>query len=120
MAGRQRGRLRPVVDNDKALSQWADSLSDNMLLCRDIGHQWRPHNARFLDEMSVWERSLRCARCRTERLQLLSARGHVLSNRYEYPDGYQTPRGSGRVDSDMRDELRLASVTNFARKDTAS
>lgn len=49
----------------------------------------------------------------------MSMRGHVVSNRYVYPDGYESPKGTGRLIGDDRDELRMASLTNYLGKGTS-
>ena len=96
-------------------TEWVLDLNDQQLLCRDIGHTWRPFRA-YLTEYG-YERILRCPRCRTERAQSLSPRGHVLEGHYSYPDGYLAPKGVGRMDSDARDLLRLESIGRLIAKE---
>lgn len=107
------GKLR-VVDHDdwEALGdvrEFAASLPASFLQCRELGHLWRPYRAgRHPD--GGFERVLRCSRCRTRREQALSAMGMVLTNKYVYPDGYQTEHGLGRIVGEGRGMLRLESI----------
>lgn len=88
---------------------WASTLDEAHLLCRDLGHQWRPFKASFNLTERVFERTLRCGRCRTERSQALTQVGAVLKNNYDYPDGYLVPN-LGRLAGDSRNMVRLESV----------
>jgi hypothetical protein len=91
------------------LDEWVQDLPERYLLCRDIGHNWRPLTARITDA-HTYTRTMRCTRCHTERHQDLSIYGAILSSGYTYPDGYLAPPNSGRMTSDRRDGLRLESV----------
>lgn len=93
--------------------RWAESLPDDFLLCRDVGHVWKAHTARWISEDGTFERTLRCGRCHALRDQILSASGHPLRHSYRYPEGYLAPRGTGHLDGADRDSLRLVSVTRF-------
>jgi hypothetical protein len=102
--------------SDEALSpqQFAHSLSERQLHCRELGHNWRPLTATYDRKARCYDRRLRCATCRTERVQVLSSRGEVLSNRYDYPKGYL----ASNVDEHpgigaMRATFRLEAVTRF-------
>lgn len=66
----------------------------------------------------VYDRRLRCPSCRTERVQVLSRQGHVVSNRYIYPEGYLAKGIEAGTYS--RDLFRLEAVTRFvaAHEDT--
>lgn len=44
------------------------------------------------------------------RAQQLSRRGEVRANQYDYPAGYQTPDGTGRIAGAARDVLRITGV----------
>lgn len=105
------GTARP-----EQVAEWSHDLSDNYLLCRDLGHTWRPFNARWDPEQDGYIRVLRCSRCKTERSQLLSATGMVDSGSYDYPDGYQAPPGTGRLTGEGRGALRLESVMRLIDK----
>lgn len=100
----------------KAVSAWSETLPDKYLLCRDLGHTWRPYTARIDDEGTGYIRVMRCARCKTEREQALDRRGLVQSGGYHYPDGYQAPAGTGRLAADGRGALRLESTLRLIQK----
>lgn len=91
------------------VAKWSADLPASFLLCRDIGHRWRPQRAKITGEHTYLQ-GLVCSRCRTERTRELSMSGHVLSSSYTHPDGYLAPKGTGRIDTDGRDALRLESV----------
>lgn len=97
------------------LDAWTDELSDRYLLCRDIGHTWRPMRA-GIEQRSYW-RVMRCPRCGTERHQTLSMRGEVVNGHYSYPDGYLTPKGMGALTGEHRSHLRLESVLRLIAKE---
>lgn len=111
-------RRRTPVRSEQALDNiaaWTDDLPDTLILCRDLGHLWRP--ARAWIEDHSYGRVMRCARCKTERHQALTMSGHVVSNRYDYADGYLAPKGIGSFTPDDRDHLRLESVLRLIGKD---
>lgn len=102
--------LRPVEDpgTPVAVDVFASRLSDRALHCRELGHTWRPLAASWDAEARAFDRRLRCSSCRTERRQVLSARGGVLSNRYVYPAGYLATNVEGMTGA--RDLFRLEAV----------
>lgn len=114
MPARRRKPAPDPVDFD--ITAWTEALSDQHLLCRDIGHTWRP--ARAWIEDGTYGRMMRCLRCKTERHQTLTHAGHVLANRYDYPDGYLAPKGHGVMAGEDRDGLRLESVLRLIAKET--
>lgn len=89
------------------VQSWAAGMPEAFLACRDLGHTWRPQSARYDTELNSYARTLRCNRCRTTRSQTLSLSGLIMGNHYEYPDGYQVPAGSGRIDQQGRGVIRL-------------
>lgn len=91
-----------------------EELRTTFLYCRELGHNWKPWRATL--HAGTYERVLRCTRCRTERVQELTASGHLLSNHYRYADGYQS-KGLGRLVGDDRDALRMTSLLRFTEKD---
>lgn len=101
-------RRAPLTEVEE-VGQWADTLPDKFLLCREMRHSWRPRTARWNSSDNLYERVIQCARCHTERHSLLSVSGHVLSSHYVYPEGYQHT-GFGRITGDGLDRLRLASL----------
>ena len=86
-------------------------LSDRLLHCRELGHTWKPLTVRWDKESSAYDRRLRCPSCRTIRIQLLTSTGHVVSNRYDYTDGYLA-KGVD-VGTLHRDMFRLEAITRF-------
>jgi hypothetical protein len=104
--------IEGAADPD-AVAHWSEHLPDNYVTCRDMRHTWRPYTAKPID--GGYERVLRCARCGTRRVQELDMRGHVRRGHYVYPDGYQAPPGTGRMDSDA---LRLESTLRYMTKTT--
>jgi hypothetical protein len=87
---------------------FAARLSDKALHCRELGHTWRPLVARWEPESRSFHRRLRCSSCRTERVQTLNQRGHVVTNHYVYPDGYLATHVEGMTGA--RDLFRLEAV----------
>lgn len=101
--------------DESEVADFVATLNDSYLLCREVGHTWRPHFARLDDERQGFVRTLRCTRCKTLRHQLLSYSGAVLTSHYEYPDGYQH-KGFGRIVGHGRDTMRLESIMRLIRK----
>lgn len=92
------------------VKDWAVTLDEPHLLCRDLGHLWKPFRASFNLTERAYERTLRCSRCKTERSQTLSQVGAVLKNNYDYPEGYLVPK-LGRLAGESRNMVRLESVS---------
>jgi len=88
---------------------YAEKLPNAWLLCRELGHNWAPHGAAILPD-GGFDRVLRCRRCPTRRHQVLDPYGRIVSNQYDYPEGYQMPPGQGRITGDGRGILRVASI----------
>ncbi|MYV98002.1 hypothetical protein [Streptomyces sp. SID3343] len=91
------------------VATYAAELPNAWLLCRELGHNWGPHSARVVDG-GGFDRVLRCRRCPTRRHQVLDAYGRIVSNSYDYPEGYQMPAGQGRITGDGRGVLRVTSI----------
>lgn len=93
--------------------EWADTLPERFLHCRELNHNWRPYNVgRHRD--GGFERVLRCSRCKARKYQHLSTDGMLVgSPRLEYPDGY-LHTGNGRITGTSRGVLRLASLSRMA------
>lgn len=92
---------------------WAEHLKTDFLQCRELGHNWRPSTAKRVD--TYFERTLRCPRCKTDRIEVLSLRGEILSKQYRYADGYLSGK-LGRIVLDGRDALRLESITRSVER----
>lgn len=86
-------------------------LNARVLHCRELGHVWRPSTVTHDTSARVYDRRLRCTSCHTVRVQILSERGHVVGNRYVYPDGYLASGVEGIGQS--RDLFRLEAVQRF-------
>jgi|UPI00055CEBCE hypothetical protein len=95
------------ADTD-SVRDYASGLSHQQLQCRDFGHNWRPHTATRRGD-GGYDRTLVC-RCKARRIQVLDSYGRIVNTHYEYPEGYQMPKGSGRISSDDKGVLRLASI----------
>jgi hypothetical protein len=101
-----------------AAEELARELPDTYLMCRELMHSWKPRSAGWLAGERVFERVVRCSRCKTEKHQTLSSSGEVLSSHYVYPDGYLA-KNLGRIVGDGRDALRLEAVNRLVgRTDT--
>lgn len=96
---------------------WRKGLTGDFLQCRDFGHLWRPVTARWSADDNAYSRTMRCGRCHTERDQLLTPYGHVISSAYSYTDGYAAPRGQGRLGTAARDSIRLESILRLIGND---
>jgi hypothetical protein len=94
-----------------------DDMPENFLQCRDYLHAWKPYGARQNPDRTFTS-TLRCNRCTTLKNRTINRHGHVLSVTYDYPEGY-TIAGSGRLDGDARDMIRLRSIMRQINVDTA-
>jgi uncharacterized C2H2 Zn-finger protein len=100
-------KLEPI-----SVETFAANLSISFLACRELGHNWKPWRAAWSGELRAYERELRCPRCKTVRRQLVNDLGHVLSNSYRYPDGYQAKDVEHAVRV-SRDVFRLEALTRY-------
>lgn len=90
------------------VAEFASTLVMAYLLCRELGHNWRPWTA--YPANGGYERALRCDRCSTERWETLTSTGAKVKGHYSYPEGY-LHEGLGRIVGDGRDALRLESLS---------
>lgn len=99
-----------------SVDTFAAALGDKVLHCRELGHVWRPLTVSWDGGAAAYDRRLRCSSCRTVRIQVVTERGHVLSNRYVYADGYLAVGveiGRGDRDTFRREALgRFLHLTN--------
>lgn len=102
-------------EHEPSADEWAHDLPDRYLLCRDMGHVWRPYTARLVP--GGYERTLRCSRCHTTRDQSISSGGIVLSGHYTYEPGYRAPASVGFLSKDARSTLRLESTLRLISKE---
>lgn len=106
----------PAAGKLPSLKTTLGKMADSHLLCRDFGHMWKPFQARRIPQRQQWEERLRCERCATVRVRLLSNTGAQLGSAYLYPDGY-TMHGYGRLSGTDRDAVRLASLQTVMQLD---
>lgn len=104
----------------REVAAWAAHLAERFLMCRDMGHAWRPYTAAWVPKDRQYARTLRCQRCKTDRVQRLSASGYVESTHYIYPDDYALPAGSGSYDTAARAAVHLASVQHMLTDDDST
>lgn len=91
------------------VSDWAKDLPERFLHCREMNHNWRPFDVgRHKD--GGYERTLRCVRCKTRKVQHLDTHGMLIGGaRYEHPEGY-LHKGMGRIVGEGRGALRIESI----------
>lgn len=94
-----------------------DDMDEKFVYCRDVMHAWQPYTARQ-EKDGTFTSTLKCARCETYKVRILSRRGAILSSYYDYPEGYCIV-GAGRLTGTARDTIRLRSLRNvMAQLDT--
>lgn len=109
-------KTKGVSADPKVVAAWSAELSDAYIQCRDMGHRWAPYTAKFDEVMNAYRRVLRCSRCKAKRAQHIGLSGLILGGTYDYPPGYQTPKGTGRIDGNGRGALRLESTLRLITK----
>lgn len=87
-----------------------NELSDQIVICRTLGHSWDENPNAELDTMfpSEWVFALRCTRCTTERFDFTNVSGDLIQRYYRYPDKYKThktPRNEFRAEMIRRSLL---------------
>lgn len=95
------------IASTRSVAKAAQSLSDSHLRCRDLGHDWRLYYQRR--EGAVIVRKLYCPSCKTNRKCKINRYGEVVSNSYDYDDGYLI-EGLGRVQGRSKSLLRAESI----------
>lgn len=98
-----------------SIESFAHGLTESFLACRELGHVWQPFTASYDKGSGAIDRKLRCRRCKTERVQVITMSGHVLSNHYRYSNGYQATNVESGVRY-SRDVFRIEAVTRFLEK----
>lgn len=88
----------------------AEDMPDEYLECRDMGHQWAKHGGRVYT--THIDKTLRCPRCHTMRVFVLTPLGGIVSSHYDYSEApnYLMPKGTGRIGGDAKDALRLVAT----------
>lgn len=91
------------------VKDFAEGLKEAYLLCRELGHNWRPLSASANGTGGGYHRVLRCPRCRTRREEELDSHGMKDGVKYVHPEGYLM-EGLGRIVGEGRGLLRLESL----------
>lgn len=98
----------PLFASVRDVRKAAKAMPDEFLACRDLRHNWQL--ARLVEVKGGFERTLWCRSCKTNRHQVLSRSGEILSSSaHDYPVGYLL-KGIGRVDVDGRAAMRKESL----------
>lgn len=107
------GRTTSAARERRVLTahDFVGDLSDKLLHCRELGHTWKPLTVSWDQASASYDRRLRCPSCRTVRIQVLTTSGHVVTNRYVYPDGYLAKDVEAR--QLHRDLFRMEAITRF-------
>lgn len=108
----------PMDDGPTTAEEFAHTLPDRLLHCRELGHTWKHNTVSYDEKARCYDRSLRCSSCRTIRVQVLDSRGHVIRNGYKYPDGYLVPGTVDRIGA-SRDAYRVEAVVRFLQATSA-
>lgn len=71
-----------------------------MLRCRDIGHTWE-ERFDWNGKRAPWgsRRVLHCGTCSTERIEVVSSDGSVMSRHYDYDPTYKSVSGLSKNDA---------------------
>lgn len=102
--------VAPAPDpHELAVEKAVGAMDLDYIVCRDLGHPWRKHNARWIDRDKCYEQTFVCPRCGTERSRYLSRTGAILDSHYAYAEGYEV-KGIGRLTGTDRDKIRLRAV----------
>lgn len=59
------------------LPHWLRTCPRTSLRCRELGHNWKPWLVSFQKTWGGYQRTLRCPRCKTHRVQELHKKGTV-------------------------------------------
>lgn len=99
----------PIKLTQQELDHAIDSMEIEYIQCRDFGHAWQSHFARYKPSVREYESQQKCIRCGTIRVRDLDHRGALLGTHYLYVEGY-TIKGMGRLLGSDKDHLRLNSI----------
>lgn len=109
-------RDHELYADPKEVAAFAEVLPERFLHCREMNHNWRPHTVGTYKD-GGYERTLRCVRCKTLKVQHLDRYGMLVgSAKYEHPDGYLHV-GMGRIVGESRGLLRLESIKRITSKE---
>ena len=96
-----------------------DDISDEYLLCRDLGHSWRPHDVKISRKYGEIHRILQCRSCPTQRVQILDMNGYRMRSKYVYPEDQDKEaapyklKGVGHLSVDDRAHVRVMSTNHI-------
>lgn len=93
-----------------SVATWVENLSPTFLECRDLGHAWRAHTARWVADGRYYEQVIACPRCESQRVRYLSRGGVIQGGHHRYAKGYLMPKGLGGSTPDVRAALHLAAL----------
>lgn len=103
-----------IADVDD-VQEFASTIRESWVNCRAYGHDWRPFKVEQT-ENNTFVVIRKCRQCSGTRTQVIDRYGLIINTEYKLPDGYQMPRGTGRLDSEGRGVFRLSAITaEFAR-----
>lgn len=92
-----------------AVQAYSDDMPARWVTCRELGHVWNAHTA-SVNRDGGFDRALKCSNCDSLKNQVLDSRGCLISTSYTYTEGYQLPKGTGRITSDGKGIFRLAAL----------
>jgi hypothetical protein len=95
-----------------------DSIAEEYLLCRVIGHNWQTHDVRVSRKLAEIHRILKCRTCSTLRVQVLTLDGYPVPSKshYVYPEQQDIDanryvlKGVGHLSADDRAKIRVMST----------
>lgn len=85
-----------------------ETMPDTHLLCRDLGHRWKPSMVARTN--GHYTRKMICTRCHTKRKDTIYPSGEVRGRSYEYADGYLVQRNEPDEDLPSRVDYRRVAV----------
>jgi hypothetical protein len=92
-----------------------EDMPTEFLECRLWGHAWKAGTVSRDRASGAFDQGLVCIRCGGQRAYVLDRRGRFVKRRpYSYPDGYLMPKGTGRLSSGERDDLRAELAERYA------
>lgn len=104
----QRRRADPRFADTNEARSFAETLPDKFLGCRNDQHSWKAWSVRWMAEGRLYERILRCTRCRSKKKTLVDETGMLVSKGYQYAEGYVAD--IGRIAGGAKDALRLVTL----------
>lgn len=111
---RSKAQVADEAEHEFDLDDALKNMNVDYIQCRDFGHSWRPHTARWLESQQHYESQLRCSRCGTMRQRFLSRTGAQIGGAYLYAEGYRV-KGVGRLTGGDRDKVRLRSILSVIK-----